>query len=309
MNNAMLEGREPSAGKRRPAGFLVAAVLFLIVGGIGCSKKQNNASSEAVAFKFADGTLSEPYHLKVPDQMLFDFTIAKEKGFFDEVGIIKENTGALPTGTTLVQTVVSGDNDLMGSGHVTDVVNARNAGAKIKIVMQGHTDHPDLGKGHMYFYVWEDSPVKTGADFKGKKIAVASRGTCADLMLQEYLFQNGLKESDIEIVVMPDLQAVQALKQRQVDIAALHVLYAMNAAAQGGYRQIISSYEIGKAAAGGDPFGGDAFGLAVRAFSEDFIRNKPDVVKAYIAANFKAQRWSNAHFEEASEIYAVSNDL
>ncbi|MDR2601703.1 MAG: ABC transporter substrate-binding protein [Spirochaetaceae bacterium] len=299
-------GKTAAAGRAGFAVLLAAALAFL---GGACSKKEPAASAGAVSRAFVNGVLTEPYKLKVPDQMYFDFTIAKEKGFFEEVGIIKENTGALPSGTTLVQTVVSGDNDLMGSGHVTDVVNARNAGAKIKIVMQGHIDHPDLGKGHMYFYVRDDSPIKSGADFKGKKVAVVNRGTCSDLMLQEYLYQNNLTENDVEIVVMPDLQMLPALKQGQVDVGALHVLYAMNAVAEGGYRQIASSYEIGTAAAGGDTFGGDAFGTAVRAFSEDFINKNPDVIKAYIAANLKAQRWSNANFDEASEIYAVTMEL
>jgi len=287
-----------------PAALLIAMVFVSVT---GCKKK--NAAVVRDAREFVNGRLSEPYGLKVPDQMLFDFTIANEKGFFEEAGIVKENTGALPAGTTLVQTVVSGENDLMGSGHVTDIVNARRAGAKIKIVMQGHIDHPDAGKGHMYIYVRDDSPIRSGKDLKGKKIAVVDRGTCSDLLLTEYLFQNGLAEKDLEIVTMPDLQQVTALKDGRIDVATLHVLYAMNADAQNTpgktlFRVLETSYNIGVRAANGDPAGGDAFGTAVRAFSEKFLAEHPAVVKAYIAANLKAQRWSNANFDEASRIYA-----
>jgi len=293
------------------AAAVIAAIV--LVTAFGACKKQQIAQGDTDVPKFENGALTEPYRLKVPDQMYFDFTIAKEQGFFEEVGIIKEDTGKLPSGTTVVQSVISGDNDLMGSGHVTDIVNARNAGAKIKIVMQGHIDNAELGKGHMYLYVRNDSPIQSGADLKGKKIGVVDRGTCSDLMLAEYLYQNGLTEKDTEIITMPDLQQITSLKSGQIDVAAIHVLYAMNAEAQNTpdnkiFRLLETSYNIGYRATN-STLGADAFGTAVRAFSERFIAEHPSIVKAYIAANLKAQRWSNAHFEEASKIYADTMGL
>ncbi len=285
---------------------IVLMLIVLMVSALisGCGKKEASTVGENAGPKFVDGKLTQEFQLKVPDQMLFDFTIAKEKGYLSEVGIVPQNTGVLPTGTTLVQTLISGQNDLMGSGHVTDIVNARKAGAKIKIVMEGHIDSPDPDKGHMYLFVRDDGKINSAQDLIGKKIAVAGLGTCAELMVDEYLRQNGIGRDKVELIVMKDLQQEQSLRQGQIDAAFLHVLYAVNARTRPGLKQLVSSYEIG--AADGH---GDAVGLAVRAFSEDFINKYPDVVKAYIVANHRAQQWANNNFTEAAAIYARINEV
>ncbi|MDF2935509.1 MAG: hypothetical protein K0Q90_882 [Paenibacillaceae bacterium] len=257
------------------------------------------AKTENGGPKFVNGKLTSDFKLKVPSNWVYDFTMADKKGFFKEVGIVPEDTGAIRSGT-LLQTVIQGQNHLMGSGHVINIAAARKAGAKIKIVQTAMVDNPDEDKGHMYLFVQDNGKINTPKDLTGKKIAVSGLGSCGELLVSEYLRQNGIARDKVEFVVMEDQQQEQALRKGgQIDAAFLHAAYAMEARSRPGLKTLVSSYQIGEAAGNGE-----AGGLAIRAFSEDFIAKYPDVIKAYIVANYRAQQWSNEHFEESKKIYA-----
>lgn len=98
---------------------------------------------------------------------------------------------------------------------------------------------------------------------------------------------------------MPDQQQEQSLRQGLVDVIVLHNVYQQTARNRGGLKELTTSYAIGEGAGNAH-----ASGLAIRAFSDDFIRENPDVIKAYIAADIKAQHWINNHYEESLQIAA-----
>ena len=275
-------------------------VLVLLIGLLltGCAKTVDSSGD----YQFKNGKLSQEFHLKVIKGGAFDYAMADLNGFFKDVGIVTDYQGPLKGGT-LVQAVVKGDVDVMHSGHVINVAMARQAGMKIKIVMEGMVDHPDSDKGHMYWLVQDNGKINTAQDLIGKKIAVANRGSCADLLTYEYLRQNGIAKEQVELVTMPDAQQEQALRQGLIDAAVVHSTFSIGAQQRPGLKVLVSSYQIGAAA--GD---GEAGGLAVRAFSEDFIKKYPGVVKAYIAGNYRGQQWGNKNFAEAKQLWAKFND-
>jgi ABC-type nitrate/sulfonate/bicarbonate transport system substrate-binding protein len=245
---------------------------------------------------FVNGKLNKRYTLKLVRPIQFNEAIFAEKqGFFDEVGIDVEYIGALPQGVSLAQAVQTGLVDVFGSGHTTNIALARQAGVKLKIVNAGTLDSPDFTQTHMTWFVREDSDIKTAADIKGKTLALASLGGCEELWTIVFLQQNGLTRQDIEIVVINRPIAVeQAIRQGQVDIGILHGPNNRIAYEAGGLRILTKSYEI--AAGAGD---GTLSAVGVRAFTEEFIAEHPAVVKAYLAAENRAQAWANANYEQA----------
>ncbi|AJA49424.1 hypothetical protein CPAST_c33580 [Clostridium pasteurianum DSM 525 = ATCC 6013] len=281
-------------------------IISLLLTGCGKSKATDSSSTSEVGDsskpyigKLVNGKLTKPFNLKVPTQTGFnEIIIADKKGFLKEVGINLQYTGVLPANVSLAQSVVKGDNDLYNSGHVVTIAQARQAGAKLKIVLQGMVDSADFDKTHMTWVVRNDNKINSPKDLVGKKIAMSSRGSCAELWNSEFLRQNGVDVSKNQIVVMPDQQQVQALKQGNIDVAILHAPYNMKAKNLG-LKVLTTSYKIGETA--GD---GITSGLAVRAFSEDFIKKYPDVVKAYIIADLKAQQYIMDHYDEALKIDA-----
>ncbi|PRR85444.1 ABC transporter substrate-binding protein [Clostridium luticellarii] len=295
--------------KRRIKVFLLFALSLVVVLSVfaGCGNKKSSSSdsnfyddTKPYTGKFVNGKLTKPFHLKIETQQGFkDGIIADKKGFFKEVGIIPEFTGVLSPNMSLAQSVIKGDNDLFDSGHVTTIAQAREAGSKLKIVLTSMVDSPDFDKTHMTWFVRNDGKIKSAKDLVGKKIAMSSKGTCAELLNSEYLRQNGVDVKKTKIIVMKDQQQEQALKQGNIDVAILHAPYNMKIKNDGGAKVLTTSYEIGKKA--GD---GTVSGLAVRAFSEDFIKKYPDVVKAYIVADLKAQQWINNNYKEALKVTA-----
>ncbi|WP_025695164.1 ABC transporter substrate-binding protein [Paenibacillus durus] len=279
---------------------LTLTIALLSLSLAGCGNSASSTSKDSEEPKFVNGKLTKEFELKTPTFTGFnEFIIADLKGFFKEVNIKPVYTGVLAQGSNLAQSVVRGDNDLFGSGHPTNIAVARKAGAKIKIVLHSMVDSPENNKLHMTWLVKDGGKINSPADLVGKKIAVGNLGGCVDLLNSEFLKQNNIPKDKVEVVVMKDELQEQALRQGIIDVAVVHPPYNVKAENAGGVKVLTTSFDIGTKA--GD---GTIGGLAVRAFSEDFIKKHPDVVKAYIVADLKAQQWINDHYEEALKLEA-----
>ncbi|WP_209702102.1 ABC transporter substrate-binding protein [Clostridium algifaecis] len=283
------------------------ATSMSILSGCGNTKSNLNQSSSSNSSeiydstkpytgKFVNGKLTKPFHLKMqtPTGFTEESIIADKKGFYKEVGIIPEFTGVLPPNVSLVQSIVKGQNDVFTSGHITTIAQAQQAGANLKVVLTGSSDSTDPRKNHMVWFVKSNSNIKSAKDLVGKTIAMSGKGSCAELWNSEFLRQNGVDVKKTKIVVMPDQQQEQALKQGNIDVAILHAPYNIKARNDGGLKVLTTSYNI--AAKDGD---GRLSGVGARAFTEDFIKKYPDVVKAYIVATIKSQQYINNHYDEA----------
>lgn len=276
-----------------------ALAVVLLTGALvlsGCSK---SATADDDKPKFVNGKLTKEFTLKVPTQTGFnEIYIGERLGFYQEAGLNIEYTGAI-SGGMLAQSVIKGDNHLFAAGHVLTIAQARQAGAKIKMVLQGSYDNPEPDKIHMTYLVRKDSPIKTPQDLIGKKVSISYIGSCTELLFSEYLRQNGIGRDQVTFIPMPDGQAENSLRQGIIDVAGIHNVFTQSALKRGGLRPLTNTFAIGTAAGNGP-----ASSYSARAFSEDFIRDNPDIVKAYIAATVKTQHWINRNYPEALKIAA-----
>ena len=280
--------------------FILTTVLLISLAGCGYNGgKPSAAKADNDKPKFVNGKLTKDFDLKVPTQAGFnEIYIGERLGFYKEVGLNIAYTGSI-VGGTLAQSVIKGDNHLFATGHTLTIAQARQAGAKLKVVLQGSFDNPETDKIHMTWLVREDSPIKTPQDLIGKKVSIAYVGSCVELLFSEYLRQNGISRDQVDFVVMPDNQAENSLRQGIIDVAGVHNIFTLSALQRGGVRPLTTTFAIGSAAGNGP-----ASSYSVRAFSEDFIKENPDVVKAYIAATVKTQHWINNHYPEAVKMAA-----
>ncbi|MCL6560864.1 MAG: TAXI family TRAP transporter solute-binding subunit [Firmicutes bacterium] len=81
---------------------------------------------------------------------------------------------------------------------------------KIRTLIAGH----EVG---MAYVVLDDSPIKSLADLKGKKVGATSPGM--SLPLQELAKLYGVQPNDFEVVYITFAQQVEALKNRTIDMA------------------------------------------------------------------------------------------
>lgn len=135
-----------------------------------------------------------------------------------------------------------------------------------------------------------NSPIRTLADLKGKKVA-ATKGTDPYLFLLRSLQSVGLRRNDIEHVALQHADGRAALEQGRVDAWAGLDPHMAAAELEGGARLLYRNVSY------------NTYGfLNVR---EDFLAKYPQQTARVIAAYEKARLWTRANPSEAAKILAA----
>lgn len=220
--------------------------------------------------------------------LVMAFEFADELGYLKEAGIRLEHTGDVSGGPEAIMSVEQGSNDVGTSAAWTALINAKAKGVNIKVVLSGGGVSPETNSEWL---VLNDSGIKTANDLKSKKIAVNTLGAHYEYTTRAYLNQQGASQ-DIQMIVLPYPNQIQALRQRQIDVAALNSPFKDKLKEEGGVRTLFTDYDVlGRKSTGG------------YFFREKFIKEHPDIVKKFVSATVKAIDWVDAHPKEAVEIY------
>lgn len=136
----------------------------------------------------------------------------------------------------------------------------------------------------------KNSPIRTLADLKGKKVA-ATKGTDPYLFLLRALQTVGLKRSDIEHVSLQHADGRAALEQGRVDAWAGLDPHMAAAELDGGARLLYRNV------------GFNTYGfLNVR---EDFLATRANETARVIKAYERARAWTRANPSEAAKILSI----
>jgi ABC-type nitrate/sulfonate/bicarbonate transport system substrate-binding protein len=187
--------------------------------------------------------------------------------------------GATFSGPQDIQSVATNDVDfgLAFNGAIAKMVASK---APIRSVVGVYNVDDKIWNG---LYVLENSTIRSPRDFIGKKVAMNTIGAHSEFVLREYLARNGLTPQEIAqvtLLVVPPVNAEQALRQGQVD--AVHFLWLTQdvALAKGGLRCVVSDYDL---------FG--RFNAASYVMSERFLRDKPKAARKFVEGVAKAVEW------------------
>ena len=142
--------------------------------------------------------------------------------------------------------------------------------------------------------VRKDSPIKTLADLKGKKIA-ATKGTDPFLFALRALHTVGLTRDDVEIVNLQHPDGRTALANGQVDAWAGLDPHMAAAQIDDGAKLLYRNVDF------------NTWGfLNAR---EDFIREHPETLEQVLKVYEKARLWIAAHPDETASIVAEESKL
>jgi ABC-type nitrate/sulfonate/bicarbonate transport system substrate-binding protein len=230
-------------------------------------------------------TPSEPATVEI-------YLVGDELGIFQKHGIKLDFVGAIPT-TQHVAAVVSGQIDADPGRHVNRVIAGIAAGAKVKVVV-GKTETTEKSP-HMVGIVPKNSSIKGARDLIGKKIGIPTIGGCNEYTPYAWLEKNGIKDpkTKVEFIVLPERNLEQALRQGELDLAMVH-----NApdiiAERGEFDIVFSDFEV---------FGVDG-GATPIYFRNEFIKDNPETVRAFVAAVAESLNWSNDNPYESRLITA-----
>jgi ABC-type nitrate/sulfonate/bicarbonate transport system substrate-binding protein len=136
------------------------------------------------------------------------------------------------------------------------------------------------------FFVLQDSPIRSARDLIGKKVAVNTLGAHHEFVMREYLARNGLSKDEIAqvtLIVVPPVNAEQALRQGQVEVAVLQGILRDKSQERGGIRSLFSDYDL---------FGEFTAGSYV--MTRDFLSTHPHSARRFVEATARAIEWARS---------------
>lgn len=253
--------------------------IVIILGGLLTLTKDNKSQDKEITIRYlATPTWVAPYEF------------ASELGYLKEKGIKLEMIGTTFSGPETIMALDSGTAEIGGAA-TPGTLNAIKGGSKLISLWASMGINKDInGK----FYVLENSNIRTPKDIVGKKIAVNTLGAHLDYVVREYLKKNGLSIKDVQLVVIPDTNLEQVLRQGQADVVAVgswSSTVAGKIEEGGGVRVLFTDYEL---------LGDMAF--SIQGFSKEFVKKNPKAVKDFVDAIVKATDWARANPDQAREI-------
>jgi NitT/TauT family transport system substrate-binding protein len=219
------------------------------------------------------------------------FAVAMAKGFFKQQGADVSGILTSDGGGTTVRTMVSG-NLAYGEINPTATVIAIQQGADLKIVSDNVQTVAE--------FVWAvkpDSPIKTLADLKGKKIGYTNPRSTSQALAILVLEKAGLKPADAELVKTGGFgEGVVALDLGAVDITPIpEPLWSKY---QGKYRAVVKASELLPPL---DNVVGVTTGKAAK--------ERGDFIRAVIRARRQAVDYMYANPDESADIIAKVYNL
>jgi NitT/TauT family transport system substrate-binding protein len=158
-------------------------------------------------------TCAETLKVAIGQKGAWETTIAdwgQRQGFFKQEGLELEILFTSGGGETQ-QAVISNGVDIGVGVGIIGVIGASAKGAPIKIISASFTGCPDL-----FWYVRNDSTVKTFKDAAGKKIAFSTVGASTQLIAQKLVEQAGVKSELIATGGVP--ATLTSVMSGQIDI-------------------------------------------------------------------------------------------
>ncbi len=264
--------------KRLLTGF-AAMVLTLTgcTGGGGAPGTQVNTPAQPQAagqqgVKPAEASLKVVY-LPVDSSTPLLLAIEKFAPEFNlKVELLKANSGGEALAQVGTGSAQVGNGALGAAGF-----NALQQGLPVKYVMPGHYDWSTN-----VFVVAKN--IRSGADLKGKKVAVNARGVATEWMLAVALGQWGLTMKDVEIVTMPFPDMPAAMENGSIVGGTLTEPIASLAEEKGvGYRPFAHDPKAQKL----DP-------ITMIFYNADWAAKNRDVAVRFAAAYMKAAQYLDA---------------
>jgi sulfonate transport system substrate-binding protein len=192
------------------------------------------------------------------------------------------------SGVPLVQAMGKNEIDLGYTGGIPALIGQAQDIPLVYIAITNKPPTPTFTG----FLVHKDSPIKTIADLKGKKVAT-TKASIAYYLLFQGLRENRLSLEDIQLVDMTPLEGQAAFRKGEVDAwVGWHPYLA----------QLQESMSTRLLASGNGLINDRTYYLATRSFVEKHF----DLIPIAIQEMKKAGIWTNNHQQQAAEIMALT---
>ena len=192
-----------------------ASSLTLSLAVVSCAPTSTpTATSPSPSASIPAATPTQTIVLRIGHQKFDPLTLVKNKGRLEArlkpLGVTEIKWTEFPSGPPQMEALAAGSIDIARTGDAPPI-SAQAAGSNLVYV--GTSAPKDSSSALL---VKEDSPIKTVANLKGKKVAFA-KGSSANYLIVRILESEGLKWEDITPVYLSPADARAAFEQNNVD--------------------------------------------------------------------------------------------
>ncbi|MEO5642047.1 MAG: ABC transporter substrate-binding protein [Bacteroidia bacterium] len=162
----------------------------------------------------------------------------------------------------------------------------REDGVPIKICYLGHRDGSEI-------IVAKNNPATSLRDMKGKTMALPSLYSNQNLMIHKLMSDQGMKEGDINFVILPPPDMPTSLASGAIDGYFVGEPFCAKAELDGSGRVLYLARDLWP-----------AFISCVLVVHEDLIKERPDVVRDLVRGIAESGEWAETHRAEAAKLVA-----
>jgi NitT/TauT family transport system substrate-binding protein len=162
----------------------------------------------------------------------------------------------------------------------------REDGVPVKICYLGHRDGSEI-------IIAKNNPATSLRDMKGKTIAVPSLYSNQNLVIHKLMIDQGMKEGDINFVVLPPPDMPTSLASGAIDGYFVGEPFCAKAEMDGTGRALYLARDIWP-----------NFISCVLVVHEDLIKERPDVVRDLVRGIAESGQWAETHRADAAKLAA-----
>ncbi|WP_433673088.1 ABC transporter substrate-binding protein [Nocardia sp. CA-136227] len=205
------------------------------------------------------------------------FELAADLGYFTKIDLHWE--GDTTSGPANIQAAATKQVEF-GSAFNGAVIKLIAGGAPVTSVLSSY------GADELNFtgyFVRDDSRITSARDLIGKKVGVNTLGAHHEFITRQWLHDQGLSDAEIkqvQLVVLPPANTEDALRNGQIDVAALGGVFRDTAIGRGGIHPLYTDKDL---------FGQFDYGTYV--FRNDYLKSHADAVADFVQGTARATRW------------------
>lgn len=234
----------------------------------------------------------EPHTLRIGYQKYGSFIVLKQRGNLEERLAplnIKVEWTEFTAGPQMLEGLNVGSIDLAVAGETPPVIAQA---AQADLVYVGHEPPAPNAEAIL---VPQDSPIKTLADLKGKRIAT-NKGSNSHYLIVKALEKAGIKYSDVNVAYLPPADARAAFEKGSLDAWAVWDPFYASAVASAGARVLTDGEGLVK---------NYNFYLA----SGKYVKKHPAALDIFLEELAKLDQWADGNRRAVAEILAPQVSL
>ncbi|MGW3542781.1 ABC transporter substrate-binding protein [Nocardia niigatensis] len=246
------------------AAFAVSSAVVLLT---GCAKTDPGTTADGktvIRYQGSTGQVSA-------------FELAADLGYFTRINLHWE--GDTTSGPANIQAAATKQVEF-GSAFNGAVIKLVAGGAPVTAVLSSY------GADELNFtgyFVRDDSGITSARDLIGKKVGVNTLGAHHEFITRQWLHDQGLSDQEskqVQLVVLPPASTEDALRNGQIDVAALGGVFRDTAVGRGGVHPLYTDKDL---------FGQFDYGTYV--FRKDYLKSHADAVADFVQGTARATRW------------------